>query len=79
MGRQRQDLPAQTQTMRAFTPRERDVLCELAKNQTNKQIGKTLMLSPETVKHHLKAIFAKLGMRRRENVVTEARRRAFIP
>lgn len=63
----------------AFTPRELDVLCELAKDQPTKMIAKTLMLSPETVKKHLKAIFAKLEVGKREDAVAQARRRALMP
>jgi ATP/maltotriose-dependent transcriptional regulator MalT len=63
----------------AFTPRELDVLCELAKEKTTKMIARTLMLSPETVKQHLKAIFTKLGVGKREDAVAEARRRALMP
>lgn len=63
----------------AFTPRELDVLCELAKEQTTKMIAKKLMLSPETVKQHLKALFAKLNVGKREDAVVEARRRALMP
>ncbi|OWQ83794.1 hypothetical protein CDN99_25330 [Roseateles aquatilis] len=62
-----------------LTPRELDVLCELAKDHATKQIAKNLMLSPETVKHHLKSIFAKLDVRSREEAILEARRRAVMP
>lgn len=62
-----------------LTPREVDVLCELALDHTTKLIAKNLHLSPETVKHHLKAIFSKLGVRTRENAIMEARKRALIP
>lgn len=70
---------ARSSASNAFTPRELDVLCELAKEQTTKMIAKALMLSPETVKQHLKAIFAKLGVGKREEAVAEARRRALMP
>jgi len=63
----------------AFTPRELDVLCELAKDQSTKMIAKTLLLSPETVKKHLKAIFVKLEVGKREDAVAQARRRALMP
>jgi ATP/maltotriose-dependent transcriptional regulator MalT len=62
-----------------LTPREVDVLCELSKDHTTKVIAKNLMLSPETVKHYLKAIFAKLGVRSREEAILAARRRAIMP
>jgi len=60
-------------------PREVDVRCELAGDHDTKLIAKNLMLSPETVKHHLKAIFAKLGVKSREDAFYEARRRALLP
>ena len=62
-----------------LTPREVDVLCELAKDHATKQIAKNLLLSPETVKHHLKSIFAKLDVKSREEAIQEARRRAVMP
>ncbi|WP_280188505.1 response regulator transcription factor [Delftia sp. PS-11] len=61
-----------------LTPRESDVLRELARQYSTKQIAKALGLSPETVKHHLKRIFAKLGVRSREAALYEARRRAWM-
>ncbi|RQO59716.1 hypothetical protein DBR47_10000 [Paucibacter sp. KBW04] len=62
-----------------LTPREIDVLCELAKDHATKLIAKNLLLSPETVKHHLKAIFGKLGVRSREEAILAARKRAILP
>ena len=62
-----------------LTPREIDVLCELAQERSTKLIAKKLMLSPETVKHHLKGIFSKLAVKTRDEAVSEARRRALIP
>lgn len=44
-----------------LTPREREVLFELARGRTNKQIARTLSLSPRTVGNHVSAILAKLG------------------
>jgi LuxR family transcriptional regulator, maltose regulon positive regulatory protein len=48
-----------------LSERERDVLSALAAHATTKAIAKSLGLSPETVKHHLKGIFAKLGVHSR--------------
>ncbi len=64
--------------MPGLTLRQLDVLRELAKGQSNKRIGRALMLSPETVHHHLKAIYPKLGVSRRDDAVAEAYRRAII-
>ena len=61
-----------------FTPRERDVLRGLVKGQSTKLIARELTLSPETIKHHLKSIFSKLGVRSRDDVVAEVRRRAVV-
>lgn len=61
-----------------FTPRERDVLRGLLKGQSTKLIARELALSPETIKHHLKAIFSKLGVRSRDEVAAEVRRRALV-
>lgn len=44
-----------------FTSREKSVLIELTKGCTNKEIGKSLGISPFTVRQHLQAIGAKLG------------------
>ncbi|WOE75200.1 helix-turn-helix transcriptional regulator [Alterisphingorhabdus coralli] len=59
-----------------LTPRESDVLAELAKGQPTKLIARNLGVSPETVKHHLKNIFAKLEVENRKDAVSEAYRRA---
>lgn len=48
-----------------LSERERDVLSALSAHNTTKAIAKQLGLSPETVKHHLKRIFAKLGVHSR--------------
>ncbi|MFL9886707.1 LuxR C-terminal-related transcriptional regulator [Paraburkholderia agricolaris] len=61
-----------------FTPRERDVLLELARGHSTKLIARNLALSPETVKHYLKTIFGKLHVGAREEAVAAARRRSAI-
>jgi DNA-binding CsgD family transcriptional regulator len=48
-----------------LSERERDVLSALSAHATTKAVAKTLGLSPETVKHHLKRIFSKLGVHSR--------------
>ena len=44
-----------------LTGREAEVLAELARGRTNKQIAKVLAMSPKTVSNHVSAILAKLG------------------
>jgi DNA-binding NarL/FixJ family response regulator len=45
-----------------LTPRELDVLREMAQGKTNAGIERTLMLSSSTVEKHVNAIFGKLGL-----------------
>src|SRR5919112_332903 len=48
-----------------LTRREQDVLDELLQGQSNRQIGRNLFISEDTVKSHVKAILRKLGARDR--------------
>jgi DNA-binding CsgD family transcriptional regulator len=52
-----------------LSERERDVLWALSAHASTKSIAKHLGVSPETVKHHLKGIFAKLGVHSREEAL----------
>lgn len=56
----------------ALTRREREVLELLAQGMTNKQIGQVLVVSTNTVKRHLKAIFDKLEVHTRSAAVAKA-------
>ncbi|WP_158853971.1 response regulator transcription factor [Streptomyces sp. NRRL F-5650] len=46
---------------RALTRRERDVCTMLAAGLSNVEIGRSLLLSPATIKDHISAIYSKLG------------------
>jgi DNA-binding NarL/FixJ family response regulator len=56
----------------ALTGRERDVLNLLAQGLTNKDIAASLVISTNTVKRHLKAVFAKLGVNTRAAAAAKA-------
>jgi len=58
--------------------REIDVLHLVANGKANKEIAKAMSLSDETVKAHLKNIFAKLDVNDRTHAVTVAVRRGII-
>ncbi len=62
----------------ALSERELDVLELVTKGLSNKQIAKTLLIAPETVKWHLKNIYSKLGVSGRTLAVHQARKRALI-
>jgi DNA-binding NarL/FixJ family response regulator len=45
-----------------MTPRERQVFAHLLRGFTNRQIARSLGISEQTVKNHLRSVFAKLGV-----------------
>ena len=45
-----------------LTPREAEVLWRAARGHTNRQIAGALVVSPETVKTHVRNILLKLGL-----------------
>jgi DNA-binding CsgD family transcriptional regulator len=45
-----------------LTPRQAEIAAWLAEGKSNEVIGMLLGIGPETVKSHLKAVFAKLGV-----------------
>jgi LuxR family transcriptional regulator, maltose regulon positive regulatory protein len=55
-----------------LTARERDVLAMISQGCSNKRIARTLEISPETVKSHVKRIFLKLAVSTRTEAVFRA-------
>jgi DNA-binding NarL/FixJ family response regulator len=49
----------------ALTVREREVLSELAKGRSNREIARALNVSEKTVKAHVSSVLAKLGVQDR--------------
>jgi DNA-binding CsgD family transcriptional regulator len=58
-----------------LSPRERAILSRVAAGTSNKGMARTLGVSPETVKGHMRSIFRKLGVATRAEAVAEALRR----
>uniref|UniRef100_A0A7C4KGS7 Response regulator n=1 Tax=Anaerolinea thermolimosa TaxID=229919 RepID=A0A7C4KGS7_9CHLR len=56
-----------------LTEREREVLELLAEGKTNKEIAEALVITTNTVKRHLKSIFAKLDIHTRAAAVARVR------
>ena len=56
-----------------LTPREREVLTEVAKGRTNREIGKALFISPKTVSVHVTNLMNKLGVSNRNAAAVRAR------
>jgi DNA-binding NarL/FixJ family response regulator len=61
-----------------LTPREAEVLRQVAAGQTNKAIALRLGISEHTVKFHLGSAMAKLGSASRAEAVANAIRRGLI-
>jgi DNA-binding CsgD family transcriptional regulator len=62
-----------------LTGQEVKVLERLAAGQSNKEIARTLGLSPNTVKTHVAHLFEKLAVSRRTQAVGKARELDLIP
>jgi DNA-binding CsgD family transcriptional regulator len=61
-----------------LTPRELEILAQVGQGQGNKAIARRLGISAHTVKYHLEAIFAKLGVRSRAEAVTRGLRHGLL-
>jgi LuxR family maltose regulon positive regulatory protein len=55
-----------------LSAREREVLSLVGRGLSNKEIGRSLQIGPETVKWHLKNMFGKLGVANRVQAVNRA-------
>jgi DNA-binding NarL/FixJ family response regulator len=62
-----------------LTPREIDVLRQVARGRSNAEIGRELYISEATVKTHLLRTFEKLGVSDRTAAVTAAIARGILP
>jgi NarL family two-component system response regulator LiaR len=56
----------------ALSPREQEVLRELAFGRTNREIGERLAIGEETVKTHVARILSKLGLQHRTQLALYA-------
>ncbi|WP_246195431.1 LuxR C-terminal-related transcriptional regulator [Halopolyspora algeriensis] len=68
-----------TDTISPLTPRELDVLAQVALGCSNAETGRRLSLVPETVKAYLRSAMRKLGVHSRHEAVVAARRQGLLP
>jgi len=61
-----------------LTERELEVLRLLTKGRSNREIGSALFISEDTVKSHLKTLFAKLGVQDRTEAAISAVRHGIV-
>ena len=64
---------------KGLSPRESEVLVEVAKGSNNREIAASLGISENSVKMHLKRIFFKLGATDRTEAAQLAAKRGFLP
>jgi DNA-binding CsgD family transcriptional regulator len=69
----------QAQAALGISPRELDVLKEIAAGRSNKEIAAQLNVSPNTVKTHVAQLFEKLGAKRRTDAIAKARELGIVP
>lgn len=69
----------QTPVTNPLSPRETEVLGQIARGQSNAEVGASLFISEATVKTHLVRIFDKLGVSDRTAAVTRALELGMLP
>ena len=60
--------PSASPSLAKLTPREQDVLAEIAQGKSNTAIAESLVLSKRAVEKHIHSIFLKLGLTDEEEV-----------
>ena len=70
--------PRIAQSAIKLTPRELDIISEIAAGLSNKEIAKQLSIEPQTVKNHIHNILDKLQLHNRQEAVHYARERNLL-
>jgi DNA-binding CsgD family transcriptional regulator len=62
-----------------LSPRECEILALLASGQSNKEMARSLSISPNTIKTHVARVYEKLEVARRVQAIEKARWLRLIP
>lgn len=62
-----------------ISSRELEVLNELAKGKTNKEIGETLFISESTIKTHVSNLYSKLNVSNRAQAIIRSKELEILP
>jgi DNA-binding NarL/FixJ family response regulator len=68
----------QTEAFPDLTRRERQILAHIARGLDNLQIAAHLDLSEKTVRNHITAVFAKIGVESRAQAIVQAREAGLV-
>lgn len=62
-----------------LSKREYEVLCQLAKGHSNKEIASLLFVSESTIKTHVSNVYTKLDVKRRTQAIQKAKALNILP
>lgn len=70
--------PLEDRPANVLSEREWEVLELMARGATNQEIADQLVLSPHTIKDHLRTLYRKLGAKNRAEAIVRAQRSGFL-
>lgn len=77
--RTRTSAPAELTDATQLTAREQEIVRELARGATNREIARRFVISENTVKNHVRNVLSKLHLRSRRDVADYARDHGMMP
>ena len=64
------ETPAPVHTVDELTVRQREILALLLQDKSNKEIARSLNISPLTVRNHISVLFRQFGVKRRKDLAS---------